>query len=569
MTDSWRQLVDALLERNLVKRRALEDALRRHRPTAETVEKILIDSRLITRQQLLAVKRDLHEHEVVDLEGKIPPLEVMRLLPKAMSERYKAVCHAKKGDELLIAALAPLDAIALDYLRMRSGFEVRVAVGYAGDIAALREMAYAGLVDSPAQLPMHMPEPAMARAVVGMPTPFSTAALNKITPLTEVAPTIGSPRKLSVPGLVRDPHPSQPPPTSTVRHEACPMCKTWSAVLGVRDEKSALAAVMEAAMQRVGAEAISLLLLESDGKSLFFKQALGAGAKDIVDMVVPLEESSVCGWVLANAEPSVVHDARQDPFHNKETDKIIKFVTRDLLAAPVLWDGQVLGVMEAVNKIRGHFDEADLETMRAAAAQASAVLYEARVAQTMNTMLMETVDMLVELLEVHGTVTRAHLMNVAQMSVAIGRNVGLGERDLEHLSYAGLLHDIGMSRIHAGDEREHPGHGAEMLGRIPMLRHLVPYVGFHHERWDGEGTYGLSGESVPLGARILAIAESWCEEQPWEEDGPAMRRYEREFLERFGSAFDPDLREPFERALQGNRTLRSQAQPQSSPNARA
>lgn len=558
MAESWRPLVDALLERNLVKRRALESALRRHRPTAETVERVLVDARLVTRGQLLALKAELHHTPSVDLQDTPLDPEAVRLLPQAMAERYQAVCYKRQGDTLLLAAVAPLDAIAIDYLRMRTGFDIQVCVSYAHDIEYLRETAY--VTPSTAVQPPLVAPPALA------PTP-RIAVLNRINPVTEVAPTIGGERRrVSVPGLStaeqRHEAPSQPLEGRVHRvvapaAERCAMCRNNEVLVGRTDERAALQRIMEAALQRVGSEAISLLMLEADGKSLFFKHALGGGADEIRDMVVPLDEASVAGWVLANGEATMVHDAAADPFHNKETDRMIGFSTRSLLAAPVLWGDTVLGVMEAVNKRSGHFTDADLEIVQVAAHQASVVLYEARVTHSLNAAMMETVDMLVELLEAHGTVSRAHLMNVAQLSTALGREAGLDDTTLEHLSYAGLLHDIGMSRTLAGDTRDHPGKGAEMLERIPMLRHLVGYVGFHHERWDGEGTYGLRGDRIPLGARILAVAEAWCEEQPWDETA-ALRAYQREFLGRFGTAFDPELKEPFVRALETTHQLRPQ-----------
>src|SRR5207253_361183 len=126
------------------------------------------------------------------------------------------------------------------------------------------------------------------------------------------------------------------------------------------DEKAALNRLLETVVASLGTEAASLLMLEADGRSLFFKAAVGERAREIVDLVVPLDESSVAGWVLANGEPTVLHDAGPDPFHNKETDKMLDFSTRSLAAAPILWGNAVLGVLEAVNKRQGGFTESDV-----------------------------------------------------------------------------------------------------------------------------------------------------------------------------------------------------------------
>lgn len=558
MSESWRPLIDALLQRNLVKRRAMENALRRHRPTTETVEKVLLDAKLVTKKQLVEVKGALHGGQTVDLDDTGVDEGAARLLPQAMADRHSVVCYGREGDRLLLAAVQPLDAIALDYLRMRSGFDVSVRLAYAGDVTEAIRKVYAGMPAAPRPVPSSVP-PAPTR------NRLPVAALNRLSAINEVATAIGERRRVAMPGFQRS-APSVPPPVFTrpsagvaltprTVSEKCALCDNTRMLVSTRDERSKLDAILMQVMESTASEGASLLVIEDDGASLFFKHAVGTGAASIVDMVVPLDEASVAGWVLESGECTIVHDAVSDPFHNKETDKMLAFATRSLIAAPVMFGGDALGVVETVNRRRGRYGDDDLLRLQVAAAQIAVVLHEARAARAARDAMMEAVDALVDLLDAHGTVSRAHCMNVAQVSVAIGRESGLEEHELEHLSYAGLLHDIGLSQTLSGDQREHAGRGADFLDRYPLLRHLAPYVGFHHERWDGDGRYGLEGERIPLGARILAIAEAWCEEAPCS-DGPALRKHEREFMLRFGTAFDPALQDAFARALDTGRTRR-------------
>jgi HD-GYP domain-containing protein (c-di-GMP phosphodiesterase class II) len=58
--------------------------------------------------------------------------------------------------------------------------------------------------------------------------------------------------------------------------------------------------------------------------------------------------------------------------------------------------------------------------------------------------------------------------------------------------------------------KEHPAHGALILGHFRMLKNVAPMVYHHHERWDGKGyPAGLQGEAIPLGARIVALADAF------------------------------------------------------------
>ena len=117
----------------------------------------------------------------------------------------------------------------------------------------------------------------------------------------------------------------------------------------------------------------------------------------------------------------------------------------------------------------------------------------------------------------------AHGQEVALVAAEIGAELGLPPEALDHLRLAAMFHDIGKlwvpNRILEKDGpltlaewkeiRKHPEHGALML-RAYGLEQEAEWVLFHHERPDGLGyPYGLSGEAIPMQARILAIADAW------------------------------------------------------------
>ncbi|HTP28063.1 MAG TPA: HD-GYP domain-containing protein, partial [Anaeromyxobacteraceae bacterium] len=120
--------------------------------------------------------------------------------------------------------------------------------------------------------------------------------------------------------------------------------------------------------------------------------------------------------------------------------------------------------------------------------------------------------------------TRGHSERVAELSVAIGQELGLSDGNLKLLAYGGLLHDVGKIGIPeailhkatalAADEmiqmREHPAIGAEILRGVEFLNGAVPAVRSHHERWDGTGYPDrLAGEDIPLIARIVNAADTF------------------------------------------------------------
>lgn len=131
---------------------------------------------------------------------------------------------------------------------------------------------------------------------------------------------------------------------------------------------------------------------------------------------------------------------------------------------------------------------------------------------------------LVTALEARDEYTKGHTARVSAMSLRLGRYMGLADEALRDLEIAANLHDIGKIGVRdavllkAGsltDEeyakiQEHAVIGAEILRPIASLSAVVPLIMYHHERWDGAGyPTCLRGEDIPLGARIIAVADAY------------------------------------------------------------
>jgi putative nucleotidyltransferase with HDIG domain len=118
--------------------------------------------------------------------------------------------------------------------------------------------------------------------------------------------------------------------------------------------------------------------------------------------------------------------------------------------------------------------------------------------------------------------THNHLLRVKVYATEIGRELHMSEDEMQALQAAALLHDIGklavpeyiiskpgkLTREEFEKMKIHPVVGAEILDRVRFPYPVVPIVRSHHEKWDGTGyPAGLSGEDIPLGARILAAVD--------------------------------------------------------------
>jgi len=143
-------------------------------------------------------------------------------------------------------------------------------------------------------------------------------------------------------------------------------------------------------------------------------------------------------------------------------------------------------------------------------------------------------------------------------AVALAESLGLPSDEVSRISTSALLHDIGkigipdriLNKTGALDADEweaiksHPKLGANIVGNVPDLAPCVGNILYHHERWDGTGyPEGLRGKSIPLGARILAVADSFAamaSARPYRDalsDGEALHLLQ----EGAGTQFDAEL----------------------------
>jgi putative nucleotidyltransferase with HDIG domain len=161
-------------------------------------------------------------------------------------------------------------------------------------------------------------------------------------------------------------------------------------------------------------------------------------------------------------------------------------------------------------------------------------------------------------IEARDPYTRGHSARVTRIAEAIARRLGWNEERLGLLRVGGPLHDVGKLGVSEDvlakpgrldeDElaqiREHPKLGARILLRVAALRGALPYVLYHHERWDGRGyPTGRAGEAIPLEARVLAVADAFdamTSDRPYR---PALGRDEAlaEVARCAGTQFDPEI----------------------------
>jgi GAF domain-containing protein len=168
---------------------------------------------------------------------------------------------------------------------------------------------------------------------------------------------------------------------------------------------------MEAITRLMRAETGSLLLLDRENGELYFEVALGEKGKKLKEVRLKVGEG-IAGWVAKHSEPVVIHDVTRDARFQGSVDKRSKFRTRNMVCVPVVIKGQVIGVLQAINRIGGEFTADDLKLFQLFSNQAAIALDNARLYEEIKEAFYATSSALAEAIEKRDPYTGGHTKRV-------------------------------------------------------------------------------------------------------------------------------------------------------------
>ena len=240
---------------------------------------------------------------------------------------------------------------------------------------------------------------------------------------------------------------------------------------------------------------------------------------------------------------------------------------RSVMAAPIGSKTRMWGVCYVDNlSARRAFEDEELEFLAAMSRQTGIALENLFLLDEQRRSLESFIRTLSASIGARDDGTAGHSARVGTYAMGIAKTMGLTQRECRMIYYAGLLHDYGKIGIRddvllkpselTEEEyehvKEHPLHTFRILSKIrfPVDLADIPLVAAsHHERWDGTGyPHGLAGEEIPLGSRIVAVADAFdalVEERPYHEavqPGEALN----EITQRSGKFFDPTVVNAFQ-----------------------
>ena len=326
--------------------------------------------------------------------------------------------------------------------------------------------------------------------------------------------------------------------------------------------------IMEVAKQQVHAESCSLYFVNDETKELYFGVALGEKGSLIKELRFKIDDSFIAGWVATYKKTLNIKDVNKDKrFKNRNIAKNFGLNEKSFLTMPIIFAGKLVAILQMINKLNGgHFSKAQellIET------QIAPNLEKAKVYNYMQELFNDSIQTIANAIDARDEYTQGHCMRVAEYSMMIGKELGLEGEELVSLRYSAVLHDVGKigirdsilnSKLKLSDEefeemKSHVIKGTKILEQISKTNPDIVYgVKYHHERYDGKGyCEGLSGEEIPLFARIIAVADTFdamTSNRPYRKEFPQEAAV-AELIRCAGTQYDKRIVDAFVRCFDG------------------
>jgi len=253
----------------------------------------------------------------------------------------------------------------------------------------------------------------------------------------------------------------------------------------------------------------------------------------------------------------------------KDSKKYISDV-KSFFIIPLRFQGKIRGGMGIFCEQENAFLPEEIEVFNSLCANLSIAILNTRVFESMQMNYFNTISVLAAAIDTKDHYTHSHSQNVMKMSVKIAEEMRLPPIEREYIMFAGLLHDIGkigiddtilrktsaLNNTEKSMIKQHPELGANILKGINLFKLIAPLSYHHHEKYDGTGyPDGLKGKDIPLGSRILSVADAFdamTSDRPYHRSN-SIDEAVIEIVKESGKHFDPDVVKAFVKVIKGEK----------------
>jgi len=277
--------------------------------------------------------------------------------------------------------------------------------------------------------------------------------------------------------------------------------------------------------------------------------------------------STIANMVYKQNTSVLTQDATRDA-RFKSGQSVVIHSIRSAMCVPLATPNRVHGIFYVDTKFSsGMYDEDHLRLLTAIGRQAGIAIENAKLYEEQKATFESLMETLAATIDARDPMTAGHSQRVAEYSTGIAKALGLPQEEQESIRYAAYLHDYGKIGVRDAvlrkpgrltDEeyeeiKQHAAYTASILSKIRFgkkYREIPEVASFHHERVDGTGyPEGLKGEEIPLGAKIIAVADVFDALISERHYKPAMSIEEayKTLEDAKGKHFDPEIVDAFRR----------------------
>lgn len=325
--------------------------------------------------------------------------------------------------------------------------------------------------------------------------------------------------------------------------------------------ESLLQLILETLSMEFDTYLASILLVEGKSKNLALKAYYGVttnpGELNFLRGEDPLPQ-----WVIKNAQLKILNEGEEEK--PTEDNKL----RRSYISYPLMAKGKVIGVLNLV-RIGNFltFSLGQLHSLSIIASKAASAIENSLLYASLEETYLSTLTALANAVEARDVYTRGHTERVWYMTEITAQEMGWNKEKMWEVKIGGILHDIGkigvpdailnkpgeLNQEEFEVMKTHPALGAKILEGISFLAPSLPYILYHHERFDGKGyPFGLKENKIPIQGRLLAVIDTFdamCSDRPYRKNVgfPAALK---EIEDCSGTQFDPEITQVFLKAWQ-------------------
>lgn len=269
----------------------------------------------------------------------------------------------------------------------------------------------------------------------------------------------------------------------------------------------------------VKSDSASLMIIDALTGRLKIKAVYGL-SKSAAEYSVDVGDG-ISGWVAKHKKALITKDVPAEVVDNKS----LRSNTAVSLTVPIIAADTLIGVVNLGSRSKEFtFSKEDIAIVAKVMSYFAMALKNRDVKTDEGGHHADITQALVDMIEANNPYGGGHAQKVAGYTAALAKKKGLSVVDISELKLAATLHDIGYASIPSGIFtqkepltsvermliRNHPTAAGDILNRYPKLSKLAKNIRYHHENYDGSGySSGLKGSDIPLGSRIIAVADAF------------------------------------------------------------